>query len=96
MRKKVFILVISIMLLFTGCGTKKDLSKYKGVWHNNNSSVPDYELIINSIDEDKVIFDFLIHRLGEFNNIEAKLDDEEGSFTTTNDLGWTINGDNLF
>jgi len=93
MKKKVFIVVFSVMLLFTGCGTKKDLSKYKGVWHNNKSSVPDYELIINSTDEDKVVFDFLIYRLGEFNNIEAKMDDDEGEFSATNDLGWTIKGD---
>ena len=71
---------------------KTDYSSYIGAWNNNNSSIPDYEIIINSIEDNKISFDYLIYRIGEFKNIEAKLEDGVGKYKVTNDLDWTIEG----
>lgn len=96
MSKKVLISICTLLLFLTGCSffgdSKKDYSSYVGVWNNNDSSVLDYEVIINSIKDDKVSFDYLIYRVGEFNNIEAKLEDGAGSFNATNDMNWTVKG----
>ena len=91
MKKTFLILVCALVLLVTGCG-KKDYSKYEGVWKNNNSSVPDEELNIQSIKDDKIFFDYYLYRLTDFNGVEASLDGDKATFTAKNDLGWEIKG----
>ncbi len=93
--KKKILMVIALLLVVTGCslfGSKKDFSKYVGVWKNNDSSIPDEEIDIKKIENDTVIFDYFIYRVGEFNEVKAKLDGNVATFETKNDLDWSIKG----
>ena len=99
--KKIITLLLVSVLLFTGCGSSKDnksndktsdLSSYKAVWRIDDSALPTEEIIINSIDDNKVNFDYVMYRLGEFNNVEGTLDGNVASFSTKNDMEWTIKG----
>ena len=93
LNEKILIFVFASLLIFTGCGeSKKDLSSYEGVWKSNDSSIPDEELIINSIKDDKIKFDYVLYRLGEFTDVEGTIDGEEASFTAKNENEWTIKG----
>ena len=96
MKKKMILTICALVLLATGCslfGEKKDLSKYEGVWKNNNSSIPDEELNIKKIDDDKLTFDYYLYRITEFKDVEAKLDGNKATFEAKNDLEWTIKGE---
>jgi hypothetical protein len=101
--KKIFLLIMVSLLVFTGCGGSKEdketndnkdskLSSYKAVWRIDDSAIPTEEIIINSIDESKVSFDYVLYRLGEFKNIEGKIDGNVATFSATNDIEWTIKG----
>ena len=86
----------------TGCGTSddkpekedkkveekstKDLSSYKGVWKTNDDSVPNEELIINSIDDKKINFDLIIYKLTSFDNVSAEIKDGVATFDTKNSI----------
>lgn len=90
--KKKILFMICALLLITGCGTKKDYSKYVGVWKNNDSEIPDEEVAIEKVNDDTIYFDYYLYRLCDFNDIEVKLDGTKGTFNTKNDLEWTIKG----
>ncbi len=95
MNKKIIVGMITLLLVVTGCSfleSKSDFSKYIGVWKNNDSSIPDEEINIAKIEDNTVNFDYLIYRIGEFNEIKAKLDGNISTFETKNDLGWSIKG----
>lgn len=91
MKKKV-LLIICALLFITGCGSKKDLSKYIGVWKNNDSDIPDEEVAIEKVDDDAIVFDYYIYRLCDFNDIEVKIDGTKGTFEAKNELEWSIKG----
>ncbi len=95
MKRKMLVAMIALLLVVTGCslfGSKKDFSKYTGVWKINDSNIPDEEINITKIEDDTVSFDYLIYRIGEFNGVTAKLEDNTATFEAKNDLGWSIKG----
>ena len=47
---------------------------------------------ILSVQDDIVTFDYLIYKVGEFNEVKAKLDGNVATFDAKNDLDWTIKG----
>ena len=95
MKKRMLATVFVLLLVVTGCslfGSKEDLSKYVGVWKINDSSISDEEINIKKVEDDIVTFDYLIYRVGEFNEVKAKLDGNVATFDAKNDLDWTIKG----
>lgn len=64
-----------------------DLTAYKGVWQyfETMPDTPEYELVINKIDGDKVNFDIFVYRIGEYTNINAKLSGNVASFKYSED-----------
>ena len=103
----IFILMLGIVSL-TGCGTSddkpekedkkveekstKDLSSYKGVWKTSDDEVPSEELIINSIDNNKINFDLVIYKLTSFDNVSADISDGVAKFDIKNSNDWNIKG----
>lgn len=69
-----------------------DISYYKGVWRNSDDSAPDEELIIKSIDGDKVTFDYLFYKLTTFENVKGTLKGDIVTFDIKNDIEWNIKG----
>lgn len=95
MKKRMIVAMIALLLVVTGCslfGSKKDLSKYVGVWKNNDSTIPDEEIVIKKIEDDKVSFDYYLYRITAFNEVEGKLDGSKATFEAKNDLDWSIKG----
>ena len=73
--------------------TTTDYSKYKGIWQNPaDSSIPDEELIIKSIENDKITFDYEIYRLTSFENGVAILKNNIATFDIKNEMDWNIKG----
>jgi major membrane immunogen (membrane-anchored lipoprotein) len=100
MKKLLTILLVSL-LVFTGCGESKenkanddtlDLSSYKKVWRIDDSELPTEEIVIKKIDGNKVLFDYVLYRLGEFNDVEGTIKGNVATFSTKNDMEWTIGG----
>lgn len=91
MKKKILFIIIGLLFI-TGCGSKKDFSKYIGVWKNNDSEIPDEEVVIERVNDDVVGFNYYLYRLCDFNDIEATMDGTKGTFETKNELEWTIKG----
>lgn len=69
-----------------------DISYYKGVWRNSDDSAPSEELIIKSIDGDKITFDYLFYKLTTFENVKGTLKGNTVTFDIKNDIEWNIKG----
>ena len=70
-----------------------DLSEYKGVWQIfEGLDIPEEELIINTIDNNKVNFDFLLYRLASFENVNATISENVASFETKDENGKKLKG----
>lgn len=69
-----------------------DISYYKGVWRNSDDSAPSEELIIKSIDGDKVTFDYLFYKLTTFEDVKGTLKGDTITFDIKNNIEWNIKG----
>ena len=79
--------------------TKKEkrfnVESYKGVWQyfeNWSEEIPETELIINKIDDNKINFDLEMYRLASFKNVDANVVENYVEFNATNENGWKIKG----
>ena len=71
---------------------KLDISSYKGVWQYPDSTYPDEELIIKSIEHNKINFDYVIDGITSFDNVTATLNNNTATFDAKNDGDWNIKG----
>ena len=72
-----------------------NFAEYKGVWQyfeSENKDIPETELIINKVDDEKINFDIEMYRISSFNNINADVIGNIVSFDATNEEGWNIKG----
>ena len=71
-------------------------SRIIGVWQYPDSTLPEEELIIKSIDNNKITFDYEIYRLTGFENATAELEGNTAVFDVKNNIDWNIKGTILF
>ena len=76
--------------------TQNEQNEMKGVWQYPDSTYPDEELIIKSIENNKITFDYIIDGITSFDNVVANLDKNIATFDVKNDGDWNIKGTMTF
>lgn len=110
--KKIIIFIIMMVLVVGGIiiitkntsnktETKVDNAKnqqmeFKGVWQYPDSTYPNEELIIKSIEANKITFDYIIDGITSFDNVTAILNNDTATFDVKNDGDWNIKGTMTF
>ena len=66
---------------------ENELSSYKGIWqyYTNMPDIPEMELCINSIDNNKINFTYDVYRITGFENVNAELNGNIANFEINND-----------
>ena len=91
--KKLIVTLLCFTLLFgVGCSNskKEDYDSYIGTWRNGDSSIPDDELIIKSIEDDEITFDYIVYRTASFEDEVATIEDGIASFDINDSIKGTI------
>ena len=74
--------------------------EYIGVWQDfaeGEKDIPEGELLITKVEENKIKFDFLLYRIASIENIEATMTGKEGTFNASDEnvKGKIIFNDNM-
>lgn len=72
--------------------TQTDLSTYKAVWQYPDSTYPDKQFIVKSINDNIVNFDYIIDGITTFENVSASISGNIANFDIKNDGDWNIKG----
>jgi len=68
----------------------------KGVWQYPDSIYPNEEVIIKSVNDNKITFDYVIDGITSFDNVTADLNNDIATFDVKNDGDWNIKGTMTF
>ena len=71
---------------------KTDLSTYKAVWQYPDSTYPEQEFKVKSINDSTVNFDYTIDGITTFENASASISGNIAKFDIKNDGDWNIKG----
>ena len=72
--------------------SKLDLSTYKAVWQYPDSTYPEQEFNVKSINNSTVNFDYTIDGITTFENASASISGNIAKFDIKNDGDWNIKG----
>lgn len=72
--------------------SKTDLSTYKAVWQYPDSTYPEQEFNVKSINNSTVNFDYTIDGITTFENASASISGNIAKFDIKNDGDWNIKG----